>query len=472
MVHDNRQPVEVQMRALQHVFREAWPGGRIVAPVVSITPMVALLALACSEPSSAPRSPETQPGASQISNLPEGMTEAEVRAHVMAPAHVRDVEVEDVDPAREARYDIGAQGTAVAPNLDVSAFGTPTLNLGTFGLKIHKALKDSTAGYMLQVRQNGVLVHTGVWSWARTPTDVGQGWSEATHMHVASVSKFLTAVALVKALDAKGISYNSKIIGYLPQYWTKGPNIDQITFRHLLTHTSGLSAGNSATDYAYMKAKVAAGVSTVGTNAYANMNFGLMRILIPIITGSVSRHAKYSDYGFANDLTWDAVTIKSYKQYMQDKVFTPAGVVLAGFAPTYYYKDALAYKSSYALNVESGWNSGDLATVAGPAGWRLSTKELLNVMNHVRRKNTIISAAKAQYMLDNFFGIDQVISTPAGKIYNKNGGWGKYGRKEQCVAYFLPNGMELALFVNSPIGFGDRSLRTLVKDAFIASLTY
>jgi hypothetical protein len=90
----------------------------------------------------------------------------------------------------------------------------------------------------------------------------------------------------------------------------------------------------------------------------------------------------------------------------------------------------------------------------------------------VRRKNTIISAAKAQYMLDNYFGIDQVISTPAGKIYNKNGGWGKYGRKEQCVAYFLPNGMELALLVDSPIGFGDRSLRTLVKDAFVASLTY
>jgi CubicO group peptidase (beta-lactamase class C family) len=460
------------MLALQRALREAWPGARTAARVVSLTPVVALLALACSEPSSAPPSPETQPGASQISNLPEGMTEDEVRAHVMAPPHVRDVEVEEVDPASEARYDIEPAGTTVASDLDISAFGTPTLNLGTFGLKIHKALKDSTAGYMLQVRQNGVLVHTGVWNWAQTPTDLGQGWSEATRMHVASVSKFLTAVALVKALDAKGISYNAQIIGYLPQYWTKGPNIGQITFRHLLTHTSGLSANNSATDYAYMKSKVAAGVSSVGTGAYANMNFGLMRILIPIINGSVSRFAKYSDYSSLNDLTWDAVTIKSYKQYMQDKVFTPAGVVAAGFAPTYYYKNALAYKSSYALNVEPGWNSGDLTTVAGPAGWRLSTKELLNVMNHVRRKNTIISAAKAQYMLDNYFGIDQVISTPAGKIYNKNGGWGKYGRKEQCVAYFLPNGMELALLVDSPIGFGDRSLRTLVKDAFVASLTY
>jgi len=31
-------------------------------------------------------------------------------------------------------------------------------------------------------------------------------------MHLASVSKYLTAVGLVKALDAKGISYDAKII--------------------------------------------------------------------------------------------------------------------------------------------------------------------------------------------------------------------------------------------------------------------
>ena len=36
------------------------------------------------------------------------------------------------------------------------------------------------------------------------------------------------------------------------------------------------------------------------------------------------------------------------------------------------------------------------------------TKELLSVMNHVRRKGTIVDASKAQYILDNSFGIDQV----------------------------------------------------------------
>jgi CubicO group peptidase (beta-lactamase class C family) len=154
---------------------------------------------------------------------------------------------------------------------------------------------------------------------------------------------------------------------------------------------------------------------------------------------------------------------------MQTNVFTPAGVNNVGFEPLAGGKNALAYKFPH--NNEKGWNSGNLASVAGGAGWRLSTKELLNVMNHARRKNTIISASQAQYMLDNSFGIDQMINTPAGKLYNKNGAWGNNSRTEQCVAYFWPQEMELVVFVNSPISDSNFSLRNIVSQAFINSLS-
>jgi len=256
----------------------------------------------------------------------------------------------------------------------------------------------------------------------------------------------------------------------LPTYWSKGPNIDKITFRHLLTHKSGFSTGGSSTDYAFMKGKVASGVSGVGASDYENMNFGLCRILIPIINGNISKSATFLDNGALNDQAWDAVTLYHYKNYMQSKVFAPAGVYNASFEPITGGKNALAYP--YPAGSIHGWNSGNLATVAGGAGWRLSSKELLNVMNTVRRKNTVLSTAKAQYLLDNYFGIDQAIDTPAGKIYNKNGAWGTGdGRREQCVAYFLPNQMELVLFVNSPISTENFSLRGIVKDAYVSSLT-
>ena len=397
----------------------------------------------------------------RLQNLPAGLTEAKVKAHVIAPAHVRDIQIEKVDPALEVIYKI--------PPVFKDFKTTPKVDLGAFGTAVHTILKDSVTGYILQVRQNGNLVYNLIWNWAQTPADQGQGWTDDTRMHVASVSKFLTAVGLVKVLDSKNISYDAAIVDYLPTYWSKGNKIDKITFRQLLTHKSGFSTGKSASDYAFMKSKVAAGVTNVGSSDYENMNFGLCRILIPIINGNVSKGTEFFPTPATNDQVWDAVTLYHYRNYMQANVFTPAGVNNVGFEPIPGGKNALAY--NFPHNNEKGWNSGNLASVAGGAGWRLSTKELLNVMNHVRRKNTIISAEKAQYMLDNYFGIDQAINTPAGKLYNKNGSWGNGIGTEQCVAYFLPQEMELVVFVNSPIGTNKFSLRGIVKDAFINCLS-
>jgi len=399
----------------------------------------------------------------KLQNLPAGLTEATVKAHVIAPAHVRDIQIEKVDPALEVIYKI-------QPVIqDFKPTQTPKVDIGAFGTVVHTILKDSVTGYILQVRQNGNLVYNLIWNWAQTPADLGQGWTEDTRMHVASVSKFLTAVGLVKVLDSKNISYDAAIVDYLPTYWSKGNNISKITFRHLLTHTSGFATGSSASDYVFMKSKVAAGVTNVGSSDYENMNFGLCRILIPIINGNVSKGTQFFPIPAVNDQAWDAVTLYHYRNYMQTNVFTPAGVNNVGFEPIPGGKNALAY--TFPHNNQKGWNSGNLASVAGGAGWRLSTKELLNVMNHARRKNTIISASKAQYMLDNSFGIDQRENTPAGRVYNKNGAWGNQFGTEQCVAYFLPQEMELVVFVNSPIGSSDFVLRNIVNEAFINSLS-
>jgi len=399
----------------------------------------------------------------KLQNLPKGLTEATIKAHVIAPAHVRDIQIERVDSALEVIPKIPAVIKDFKPTL------TAKVDIGAFGTVVHTLLKDSVTGYILQLRQNGNLVYNLIWNGAQTPADLNQGWTEDTRMHVASVSKFLTAVGLVKVLESKKISYDAAIVDYLPTYWSKGSNINKITFRHLLTNRAGFATNSSASDYVFMKSKVAGGVSNVGSYDYENMNFGLCRILIPIINGNVSKGAEFSPIPAMNDQAWDAVTLYHYRNYMQTSVFTPAGVNNVGFEPIAGGKNALAYKFPH--NNEKGWNSGNLASVAGGAGWRLSTKELLNVMNHARRKNTIISASQAQYMLDNSFGIDQMINTPAGKLYNKNGAWGNNSRTEQCVAYFWPQEMELVVFVNSPIADSNFSLRNIVSQAFINSLS-
>lgn len=393
--------------------------------------------------------------------LPAGISVAEVENHVIEPANVRGIKMEDGVAANERMVTIpraatGADGGTATPKLDVAKFGQ----------KMHAALKDSTAGYTLQVRKNGATIYNLQWQWAKRPVDGGTGWTGDRAMHVASVSKFLTALGMVKTLDAKGISYDAKIAQYLPTSWVKGNNVDKITFRHLLTHTSGFNTGSSSSSYSFMKGKVAAGVPAVGSYDYENMNFGLCRILIPIINGDVNKSTSYFPIASINDQIWDAVTIGAYNTYMQNRVFKPAGVTSASFKPI----AGGAYAYPFPVGSAKGWNSGDLKTMAGGAAWHLTLSQLLKVMDGARRRNTILPASKVQYMLDNRFGIDQVLNTPAGKLYNKNGSWNNSGKKEQSVAYFLPEGMEVAVFVNSPIGKNEASLRGLVKDSYVASL--
>ena len=89
-------------------------------------------------------------------------------------------------------------------------------------------------------------------------------------MHVASCSKLITAIAMTRILNEKQISFDTPILAFLPTYWVKGPNIDKITFRNLMTHTSGFDNGNDPTpsDFEFMKAKVSAGVQNIGAFNY------------------------------------------------------------------------------------------------------------------------------------------------------------------------------------------------------------
>jgi hypothetical protein len=408
-------------------------------------------------------------------NLPWGVSEDIVKQHIISPEHIKNVRTEP-----------GVQ-KKIPGKLRVKSFpSTPHLDLASFGLWMHVMFNGAVAGYMLQIRQNGNLVHTANWQWAQTPDDKGEGWTEETKMHVASVSKFLTAVAMVKCLDDAGIPYSAKIINYLPDYWTKGNNIEDIQFQHLLTQTSGFASNpaSSASDYLFMKNMVATGIPGVGSYDYENMNFGLCRILIPIVNGDVDKAESFGYDPWFNDTGWDWNTILYYKMYMNANVFYPAGVYSADSMPLSYLKNALAYPAdNYFLldynnyHGEKGYNSGDLYAMLGGAGWRLSTKELLDVMNHVRRKNTIIDKGTAKSMLENRFGIDDIDDTPAGRMYNKNGYYEYEDANhkkwvEQCVAFFLPNDMELVIFVNSPIGYDNFPLKGLVKGQFLNSLVY
>jgi CubicO group peptidase (beta-lactamase class C family) len=396
-----------------------------------------------------------RPGA--VAALPAGITEAQARAHVIRPSHVTDVVADNA--AERVLVEVPRKVFPAPPHLNVQKFTTA----------FHAHFKDQVAGYAMQLRKNGAPLETLIWNWADNPLDGGKGWNLDTRMHVASISKLITAMAMTKLLDDKNISYDAKIIGYLPAYWAKGPNIDKISFRNLMTHTSGFRA-NGATDYESMKSFVAAGVTNAnyGVGSYENMNFGLCRVMMGIVEGTISKTDSFPAQ--MNDQVWDLFTIDAYAKYVQKTVLTPAGVTNATLG--HANGMALAYMAPPA-NLQAGWNSGDLGSVSGAAGWHLSVNEVLNIMNTFRRKGTIMPNAKAQGMITNMFGLDEHVATPAGDLYNKNGRWTKYspnGPTEQGVAYFLPDNMELVVFVNSMVGANQEFLRGAVDTLYLNNI--
>jgi CubicO group peptidase (beta-lactamase class C family) len=383
--------------------------------------------------------------------------ESAIKAHVMRPEHTIGV--------------ISSKGREVAvPQFEFKLRSDwfYVFDVESFGKALHVALKDAVAGYVMQLRHHGRTIYTLEWNYAKIPADGVEGWTPAVRMHVASCSKLVTAIGMTKLLNDKGISYDTPIAPFLPLYWSKGSNVEKITFRHLMTHSSGFNTGLSDSDFEFMKARVAAGVTALGEYHYQNMNFGLCRILISTINGNIDPGTTFTIPFIANsnDVFWDYITIQSYAQYVRDFVFAPACV--SGPTLDHPVPDALAYSFPVTGN---GWNSGDLSSMSGGAGWHMSPSDLLSVMDAFRRRGTIMSAEQAQAMLDSGFGVDLQMSTPIGTLYNKNGLWQNGGNQvEQSLAYFLPRDMELVVLANSPIGSPGQFFRDVVTNIYVSCI--
>ena len=389
--------------------------------------------------------------------LPSGFAfdRAAANAHVMEPTHTR-----GVVSSRGLE-----EGLAKFKPRPKPAGVTLGFNTDSFVSALNAALAPSTNGYVMQLRQHGQPIAAAQVNWAKRPPDGPEGWAQTVRMHIASCSKLITAIAMTRTLAANNLPASTKIIGFLPSYWVKGPNIDKITFAELMTHTSGFRVSGSDTFYTIMKQTVANGVtaSNIGTYSYQNMNFSLCRILLPVMNGTIPAGTTFPPA--TEDQDWDFATISAYADYAAQHLFQPAGVS----GPTFTHPNPDAF--AYAFPPGAGWNSGDLTADCGGTSWHMSVDELLDVMGSFRRQGAIMSPAAAQTMLDDSFGIDLIQSTNLGTLYNKNGLWQSgASQTEQSLAYFLPRDMELVVFANSPIGSPAQFFRNVVTNIYLDSI--
>ena len=384
-----------------------------------------------------------------------GLTEQMLRDHVFRP-----------DDTRHAILDIDLHQAGDGSD-DTDITKPPPgwfyhLNIPALRDELIRILNPCLSGYSMQLRRYGQVLFDVQKGFSKMPGDgglTGIEWRSYTPMHVASVSKLITAMALTKLLLYRNISPDALIWPYLPNYWSKGPGIDQLTFRNLLTHKTGLVITDKppgSADFQSMKASIAKGVS--GLPGYLNIHYGLCRILISTIDAPYL----FNLLNPADDKYWDATTIRYYTKYVTENIFAPLGIESTFLHPD---PDALAYEIPVKV---PGFNSGDMSWMAGSSGWHLSVNDLLTIMAAFRRGGSIIDTASAQLMLDRQFGIDKFRDSNLGRIYAKGGFWSdkKGGAVEQSNVFFLPKGMELAILANAPFcqpdgNFMDNVLETI-----------
>jgi CubicO group peptidase (beta-lactamase class C family) len=269
--------------------------------------------------------------------------------------------------------------------------------------------------------------------------------------NIASVSKTMTATAILQLLAKNGLTINTKISPYIYPDWSQGANINQLTFKELLTHSSGFgqlpngACGNDIT-YSALETIVAGGVtaSNIGQPQYGNCNFALLRELMPALQGQPLTN-------YPNGSQRAQVSSTMYINYMNANVFGPVGVPVSECKPPAGTGDVLSYP--FPAGNTSGDDWGDWSLECGSGGWVLSANQIFDVVNNLATGNTLLTAAEKKQMFSDCLGWDCAVRSDCPSPYVcKNGDLGNgAGINVWTYAGVLKCNVPVVVVVNSPL---------------------
>jgi CubicO group peptidase (beta-lactamase class C family) len=345
----------------------------------------------------------------------------------------------------------------IVPNVEA-------LNITQMADRIRNVINPAAVGFSTTLAF-GATRERRVGGLRRTASDApSRAWTTSSRINMASVSKPMTAIGVMKLLATKNVSVDASISPYLPSDWVRGPNISTITFRELLTHRSGIRHPTWET-YANMRTTIANGVSIANKSTqcdnvtpgfcYQNANFSIFRIIMPYLNG-------FSEAGVTDKAT---ATSTAYINYMNQNVFTPSGMATASMTPT-SFEPSLIYP--FPAGTTLGDSLGDWFTVGAGGGWQLSTDDLVNVLLALRQ-GTLISASSMQTMFNGSLGWQGTLD-PArhGSFAWHAGGFPPQpnGGALASMIQTFHSGVQVATVINSPTTV---DIYQTVRDAYNAS---
>ncbi len=254
-------------------------------------------------------------------------------------------------------------------------------------------------GYAFIVMHQGKVVARGAEGWARAPWQPEHPsvkWTLDKPMGVASVSKTITAVGLLKLWEETGQKFSlddsfwQHIKAVCPQ---ASADVKTVTIRQLLRHRSGFKQMDSFENPKDLEKLLTQPLQyKAGTHEqYDNNNFYVLRLVLELIG-----HVQYTPY-------------------VKEHVLAPMGITgmethFQAGEPTCGYGKLGSKRPGFPFN----WNCD---ATAGAAGWFASINDLGRFLTGLR-DHKVLSPTTTDMMYKQLLGWDT--SDPG---YEKNGGW-------------------------------------------------
>lgn len=187
---------------------------------------------------------------------------------------------------------------------------------------VDSLVKDSMAdnyvpGLGLVVVLNGKIIHSK--GYGITNVQNGTAVTARTPFGAGSLSKSVTAVAVMKLVEQGRIDLDTSVTEYLPYFKTNSSLTNMITVRHLLTMSSGLPTSADAW------------LNPPGDDALKEFVEDLKNCDLLFEPGAGYEYSNDS-YVVLGHIV-EAVTGVTYEQYMQENILYPIGMKSSTFNP-------------------------------------------------------------------------------------------------------------------------------------------
>jgi len=192
-----------------------------------------------------------------------------------------------------------------------------------FAKKLKESFEDKTVGYAFAIAKDGKIARYDNGGLARRGIDQPEiEYQATTRQGIGSCSKTITALAVLQALEDKGLNENAYLWELLPPSWNIPQANRNITVGHLLAHKAGLT--HFGFTYAALRKCMQTPSTGFGDDAsfydYDNVNFLMCRVLLPcIVQGKSAFEGK-------SDIDTDEAVSQFFRSYVRERIFKVAGL--------------------------------------------------------------------------------------------------------------------------------------------------